>query len=189
MFRKPLVPPSGDGYSLGMLEEHRAYDLFSVVDRNREHLRAWLPWVDATQTPDDSAAYIRSALERIAHNQGRTAVMLHGRDIAGVIGTHAFDWLNRRAELGYWIAREHQGKGVVTEACRVVIHYLFEELALHRVEIHCATGNDRSISVAKRLGFTEEGRLRESLRLNARYHDRVVFAMLRQDWPAAQPRP
>ena len=70
----------------------------------------------------------------------------------------------------------------MTDACRAVLTHLFRELELHRVEIRCATGNARSAAIAKRLGFTLDGTLREAQLVGGRYHDLLVYGMLRQDW-------
>ena len=90
--------------------------------------------------------------------------------------------MNRRVEIGYWLGREYEGRGIMTDACRAVITHLFRELELHRVEIRCAVGNLRSAAIAKRLGFTLEGTQREAQLVGGQYHDLFVYGMLRQDW-------
>lgn len=167
-----------------LLEERHAPQVFALVDREREHLRPWMPWLDATQSGDDTLAYIKSVLEQFANNRGFVAGIWRGDQFAGTIGTHQIDWLNRRAEIGYWIGREFEGIGVVTEAVRLVTTHLFRDLDLHRVEIRCAASNTRSASIPKRLGFTFEATLREAHLVNGVHHDLLVFAMLKQDWKA-----
>ena len=66
MFSTPLR----DGFEIRLLEERHADEMFAAVDRNREHLRQWLPWVDATKTADDGLAFVRSSLEMFAAHQG-----------------------------------------------------------------------------------------------------------------------
>ena len=178
MFSKPLR----DGFELRLVEERHAEEMFAVVDRERQHLRAWLPWVDATRSPDDSLAFIRASLEQFANNKGFAAGIWKGPLFAGTVGTHPIDWMNRKVELGYWLAREFEGRGIVTEACRAVTAHLLNELDLHRVEIRCAVPNVKSAAVPKRLGFTHEATLREANCVNGVYYDLMVFAMLQQDW-------
>ncbi len=171
-----------DGFVLRLLEERHARTLFVAVEREREHLRPWLPWVDATRTEEDTLSFIRSVLEQFAENRGFTAGIWSGTRLVGTIGMQRIDWINRRVEIGYWLGREYEGRGIVTDACRAVLTHLFHELELHRVEIRCATGNARSAAIAKRLGFTLDGTLREAQLVGGRYHDLLVFGMLRQDW-------
>lgn len=158
--------------------------LFATVERERQHLREWFSWVDATGTEDDSVAFIRSSLEQFASNNGFAAGIWCGERLAGTVRTHRIDWMNRCAELGYWLAREHEGKGIATDACRAVTTHCFHELDLNRVEIRCAAGNLKSAAIPKRLAFTFEATLREAHFVNGRFHDMLVFSMLKRDWKA-----
>ena len=171
-----------DDFELRLLEERHAPELFAAVERNREHLRQWLPWVDAATAEDDVIAFIRSTLEMFAAHDGFTAGIWHRERAAGVIGTHRIDWPNRRAELGYWLAREFEGRGIITDACRVSINHLFREMDLNRVEIRCAAGNAKSSAIPRRLGFKLEGTHRDAYLVNGRYHDLLVYGMLKSEW-------
>ncbi len=167
---------------LQLLEERHAAQVFGLVDSDRDYLREWLPWVDATQTQDDTVSFIKSSLEQFASNKGFVAGIWTDRQFCGVIGTHQLDWLNRKGEVGYWLGRYFQGKGIMTAACRAVVTHLFDEIELNRVAIHCARGNEKSCAVAERLGFAEEGLAREAQLLHGRFHDLRHFAMLKKDW-------
>jgi ribosomal-protein-serine acetyltransferase len=171
-----------DGFELRLLEERHTKSLFEAVEREREHLRPWLPWVEATRTEEDTLSFIRSVLEQFAGNRGFAAGVWTGTRLVGTIGVHRIDWLNRRVEIGYWLGREYEGRGIMTDACRAVVTHLFHELELHRVEIRCAVENARSAAIAKRLGFALEGTLREAQLAGGRYRDLLVFGMLRQEW-------
>jgi ribosomal-protein-serine acetyltransferase len=74
----------------------------------------------------------------------------------------------------------------MTDVVRFVTNDCFETLGLNRVVIECATGNLRSRRIPERLGFMEEGVLRDAEKLYGTYHDIVVYAMLRRDWTKAQ---
>ncbi len=183
MFRAEIRP----GLELRLLEERHAPELFARVDSDRDYLRQWLPWVDANASEDDSAAFIRSALEQFAAGDGVTAGMWSNGRFAGVLGTHKIHRLYQKVELGYWIGYPFQGKGIVTDCCRAMVTYLFDERKLNRVEIHCAVDNAKSIAIPKRLGFKLEGTLREGDFSGGRYHDLHVFGMLSREWPRQRP--
>jgi ribosomal-protein-serine acetyltransferase len=178
MFRAQL----DENTYLRLLEERHAAEAFALVDQDRAFLREWLPWVDATETQDDTLAFIRSTLEQFASGKGIAAGIWHGNRFCGVIGTHKLDLLNRKVEIGYWLGQSFQGKGIITAACRVVVSHLLGEMGLNRVLICCATGNSKSAAVAQRLGFTEEGLAREAQLLRGHFHDLRRFAMLKKDW-------
>jgi ribosomal-protein-serine acetyltransferase len=171
-----------DGIHLKLLEERHASEIFEAVERDRAYLREWLPWVDPTTEVGTTLTFIKSTLEQFANNEGLTAGIWCGNEFAGTIGTHKIDWLNRKVEIGYWIASKFQGRGIVTDACRAFTNHAFEELKLNRVEIHCAIGNEKSCGIPKRLGFRLEGVLRDGQLLNGSYVDINVYAMLAREW-------
>jgi ribosomal-protein-serine acetyltransferase len=171
-----------EGVYVKLLEERHADEVFAVVDRERAYLREWLPWVDLTTEVEFTLNFIRTSLDQFASNDGFSAGIWSGSEFIGGIGTHKMDWLNRRVEIGYWIAQGFQGRGIVTDACRAVIDHAFNEWKLNRVEIHCAAGNEKSCAIPKRLGFQWEGMLREAQLLNGKYQDIHVYGMLARDW-------
>jgi ribosomal-protein-serine acetyltransferase len=179
MFSAILQP----GVELRLVEERHAPVLFALVEREREHLRQWLSWVDATRTEDDIVAFIRRAMEQFASNHGFSAAIWADGCIAGVVGIHRVDWVARKAEIGYWLAREFQGRGIATAAARAVTAHGLVELELNRMEIHCAADNTRSSAIPKRLGFIYEGIHREAQHLGGRYLDLEVYSMLRREYP------
>src|SRR5581483_4259141 len=111
-----------------------------------------------------------------------TCVVRHRGDIAGAIGLHTIDALNRATSIGYWLDEARSGRGIMTRACRAVITCAFRDYGLHRVEIRCATGNFRSCAIPRRLGFVEEGVLRQAGFLRDRWVDLRVFSALEQEW-------
>jgi ribosomal-protein-serine acetyltransferase len=178
MFRAPIRP----GVELRLLEERHSSAAFALMDQDRDYLRPWLAFVDTTVTEDDWRKFIRVSLDEFAANEGFTAGIWSAAAFLGVIGARKIDWLNGNVSLGYWIGREFQGKGIATDACRVVVDHLFDDLSLHRVEIQCATGNLRSAGVPRRLGFTLEGTRRQAELVNGRFYDLLLYSMLRSEW-------
>ncbi len=172
----------GQGLELRLFEEAEAAEIFALVDRNRVYLRQWLPWVDYETSPEDSLEFIRRSQQQYTNNEGFQLGIRSQDHLAGVIGYHTVDWPNRHVEIGYWLGAEFQGKGMMTRACRVLIDFAFEKLLFNRVAILCATGNARSRAIPERLGFTQEGTLRESEWLYDHFVDLVVYSMLAREW-------
>ncbi len=159
-----------------------AEPMFRLIDRNREHLRRWLPWVDATTSPADFASWVETGLEQMRANLGWHAMLEFRGQPVGSIGFKPVDWPNMRVEIGYWLAQEYEGHGLMTDTARCVTSYAFREWGLNRVEIRCAAANERSAGVARRLGFSEEGLLREAFKVGDEYQDLRLFGMLRREW-------
>jgi ribosomal-protein-serine acetyltransferase len=176
-----------DEVALALLEEQHAGELFRLVDANRPYLRQWLPWLDANTRPEHTAAFVQLGLRRFAAREGLACGIRFRGALAGVVGLHHIDWANRRTSLGYWVAEEHQGKGIVTRACAGLLDYVFGELGLNHVEIACAPGNERSCAVPERLGFVREGVLRQREWLYDHFVDHVVYGIVASEW-AGRPR-
>jgi ribosomal-protein-serine acetyltransferase len=174
-----------DEIELALLEERHAETLFELTDRNREHLREWLPWVDASRTVEDSKDFIKGALKQFAENNGFQAAIWYKGELAGEIGYHYLHRPTRRTEIGYWLGKAYTGQGIMTRATRKLVDYAFSELGLNRVEIRCATGNHKSRTIPERLGFIQEGILRQvGWRADNLLLDLVVYGMLANEWKA-----
>jgi ribosomal-protein-serine acetyltransferase len=178
MFSRIVAP----GLELRQIEERDAPAIYAVIERNREYLDPWLPWVQHTHSPADVVEFIRHVGPRCqAGDEVHAGIWLDGA-ISGVIGHHPVDWNNHTTAIGYWLDQCCQGRGIITRCCHALLDYLFDEVHLHRVEIRCATGNHRSCAVPERLGFQREGVLRHA-ELGARgWLDLVVWAILEHEW-------
>ncbi len=167
---------------LRQLAESDAAPLFGVIDSNRTYLRQWLPWLNTSKNPEDTLLFIRTAQEQFDNNDGFAAGIWYKNTIVGTIGFHKVDWLNRSVEIGYWLAEAYQGKGIATKSCKAFIDHAFGEWHLHRLQIRCATGNQRSCRIPERLGFVKEGMQRDAEFLYDRYVDLVIYGMLEEEW-------
>jgi RimJ/RimL family protein N-acetyltransferase len=98
--------------------------------------------------------------------------------LLGSISLMRFEWQHRRAEVGYWLAREARGLGHATRAVGLICGWAFQQLRLERIELLAATGNPASQQVAERSGFVREGVLRSYFRVASERQDMVAFAQL-----------
>ena len=171
-----------DSVELRQIAEDDAEALTTLIDHNRSYLKEWLPWLDSSQSIHDTARFIGRSIEQAEDDNGLTFGIVCQGALAGVLGQHYVDSLNRRTELGYWLDAGHQGGGIVTRAVARLTDYAFAEQDCNRVILHCATGNTRSRAVAERLGFVQEGILREAEWLYDHYVDLVVYSMLQRTW-------
>ncbi|HEY0756290.1 MAG TPA: GNAT family protein [Ktedonobacteraceae bacterium] len=182
-----LFIPVDAEITLRLLEEADAPQLFELIEHNRSHLRQWLPWVDYDTAVEDSRRFVKSSMQRYLDNEGFDPGILYQGQLVGIIGFHTVNWSNRQVEIGYWLAADFQGRGVMTRACRAMLNYAFRKLQLNRVSIRCATGNSRSRALPERLGFTQEGIQREGEWLYDHFVDLAVYSMLALEWNALYP--
>lgn len=192
--------PLGDDAALiprtvAILEAHHA-----LLMANLERLARWDPGFDAA-----NPATLHQTRDRLEH-QGRA--WLEGTrlplDIAvpadrdwrlvGTVGLGC-DLTARAGEIGYWIDAAYEGRGLVTRAVAAVLDQAFSHMGLDRVELRTGLDNARSRGVARRLGFTEEGVLREAVIFpDGTRDDDIVYGLLAREWRARRddggpPRP
>lgn len=156
-----------------------AAELFAVIDANREHLRPWMGWEPTTLGPPDVQAFIersRASADDIEAN----GIFVDGVAV-GSVGLRV-EAMNAQAEIGYWLAADHQGRGLVTRACTRFIEHGFGEMSLGRIELKAGVENVRSRAVAERLGMTQEGILRSAERVAAGRIDLVLYSLLPPEW-------
>ena len=169
-----------DTLQLRLLEEADADELYALIEADRAYLAEWLPW-PAAQTLAATAEFIRKARRQLDAGGGlQGALVLDGR-IVGAGGLLGIDWEARKTGIGYWLAEDHQGRGLMTRAVQAVTDYAFGELDLNRVEIQVGADNAKSRAIPERLGFRQEGVLRDYERVGDRYLDIVVYALLARD--------
>jgi RimJ/RimL family protein N-acetyltransferase len=101
----------------------------------------------------------------------------------GNIGLHSVDWRNRSAVLGIVIAeKEYWGQGYGTDAITALLGFAFREMNLHRVFLFTYDFNERAIRCYEKCGFQHEGRAREAVFRDGRYHDSLLMGILRGDF-------
>ena len=172
----------GEETELHVLEEQHSPELFKLVDSSRSHLRPWLPFVDRYQTVSEATAFIRRFQEKASKKDGLALGIRFKGNLGGVITYDYFDWSNRATLIGFWLGEPFQGKGLMTKACSALVNVAFQEMNLNRVEIGCASENARCRAIPERLGFKQEGILRQREQVHDHFVDIVVYSMLVGDW-------
>jgi len=167
---------------LELISRSHADELFELIESNREYLKQWLPWLDNNRYFQNTIDFIKISQIQYERNETVQFALMYKGKVAGVVGFHRIDWLNRSTSIGYWLGEQYQGKGLITKSCSTVLDYSFGRMGLNRIEIRCATENLKSRAIPKRLGFKEEGLIREAEWLYDHFVDHVVYGMLESEW-------
>jgi ribosomal-protein-serine acetyltransferase len=156
--------------------------VYAAVDACRAHLGRWLPWVENANDIGETIQFIEETERQ--RRQGLSVVygIWSEEEFCGTIGMHHIDEKNLNLQIGYWLKEGAQGKGLAFQACATLLGVAFELMAMERVEIRVAVGNERSEAVARRLGFREEGLLRRSQRLLGEFVDLKVYSLLAEEF-------
>ena len=102
--------------------------------------------------------------------------------LIGHCGFFDIDRSNCCAEISYCLKSGLWGQGIMTEAVDAMLRFGFEDYGFNRIVAKVIKGNAGSIKVLQKLGFVQEGILRESLYKNGQYHDLIVFSILKSEY-------
>jgi aminoglycoside 6'-N-acetyltransferase len=93
------------------------------------------------------------------------------------------NWDVPEFEIGFFVDKDHEGQGYVTEAVRVVMGFIFQHLEAHRVRLECDDTNERSWRVAERCGMVREGHIRENKRnADGTLSGTLHYGLLKREW-------
>ncbi len=92
-----------------------------------------------------------------------------------------------RADVGLALEKRSRGRGYGEEVANLLLREVFEQLNLHRAEWWTFAENTASVELGKKMGFREEGRLRDVVFFDNRYHDMVVLGILKDDYEKGKP--
>lgn len=153
--------------------------IFNLLNDERDYMREWLPFVDTTHAPEDTAAFVNSALQ----SDNEHFVISYKDKIVGLIGFKDIDSANRRTEIGYWLSQYAQGNGIMFRSVQRLLVYAFEELAMNRIQIRVAVENQKSRNIPEKLGFLLEGIERDGeLLVENKYTDIAIYSLLKREY-------
>lgn len=171
---------------LRWLEPADAEDLYRIFS-DPEVMKFW------STPPLTEPAQARELVDQIhrsfgEHSLYQWGVALHEGDrVIGTCTLAHLDPKNQRAELGFALARDEWGKGLMREALGALIAFAFGPLDLARLEADVDPRNAASLGLLEHLGFVREGMLRERWRVAGQIQDSVMLGLLRREWPGAPP--
>jgi len=156
-----------------MAIEQQQGEVFAYRDSasTEEGVSRWWRWIFDGQRADPRTDY-------------RFAAELDNQLIG--IARVCIDWApTRKGSIGYAFAKAHWGKGIGTEAARLVTDFGFKQLNLHRIEATIEPDNLRSQRVSEKLGMTYEGRMRDNFLVGEEWRDALLYAVLEDEWPTS----
>ena len=129
--------------------------------------------------------YIESVSNE-AHDQRTFAIETLSHHYIGALDLRNINWIDRHAGIGIVIGdKDYWGKGYGTDAMRVLLRIAFDKMNLHRVHLDVHAFNERAVACYKRLGFKQEGVMREYHYGKGRYHDTIMMGLLASEYRAA----
>lgn len=152
---------------------------------NDPSVARWTLHIPSPYSEQNARNYLRRA--RTGRRAGQSLHFMIVRRSDGVLlggaGLHRIEEESQRAEVGYWLGREHRGHGYASEAVSVLLRVGFGRLGIHRIEARVFPRNAPSIHVVRRCGFRYEGRLRDEVQKDGRWRATLLYSRLSTDPP------
>jgi ribosomal-protein-serine acetyltransferase len=170
-----------DNISLQLLKMEDARTLFETTRKNDSHLRKWLWWLDDDKNVEDIQNYIRASNLRQEKQEGIDWLIWENEKLIWWIALDPLDTQNKKTAIMYWLTESSEGKWIMSDSLKILIHYIFETLKLNRIEIRCAIGNEKSSNIPKKLWFSYEWISRQSEWLYDHFVDLEIYSLLKNE--------
>lgn len=157
------------------------FEIFNYrSDKETNQFQGWLP-----DTINDVENFIKTLSTKIDEPNTWFQFVIIEKErekIIGDLGIHFFDKDNKQVELGCTLDRYFHNKGYATEALICMINYLFRDLNKHRIMTSIDPSNKNSIRLVERIGFRKEAHFVESILVNGKWVDDIIYALTEKDW-------
>ena len=181
----------GDGFELRLAVPGDVPQLLAYRRENADHFEPFEPARSADHFTE--AYWERQVAIGLAEFEAGLSVKMYIFEPgpgAEVIGLASFSNIVRgpfqSCFVGYALGGRHQGRGVMTEALRLGVDYMFTEQRLHRIAANYLPHNTRSAAVLRRLGFTVDGYARDYLLIDGPWQDHILTSLLNPAWEARE---
>jgi diamine N-acetyltransferase len=147
------------------------------LDNNETVMHYWF------EEPYEAFVELSDLYEKHIHDQSeRRFVVVYGEDSVGLVELVEINHIHRRADFQLIISPKFQGKGFATKAVLLGMDYAFKILNLHKLSLVVDCENERAIKVYRKLGFKEEGLLREEYFADGVYRDAYCMAVFQNEY-------
>ena len=154
--------------------------------KNKLYLQPWEPLWSINELERSSFVKRVRMFERLSHNDQAYSFLIFTSDNEDFIGevniSNVLRGIIQSCTIGYWIAKDCEGKGMMSESLELVKEFIFNELKLHRIEAACLPHNMPSLKVLLKNGFIKEGTARKLLKINDKWQDHTVLSFILDDF-------
>lgn len=163
-----------DTLSLVLVHDTFAQEVADLVNRQTDYLGVWLPWVQG-YNEDSYRHFANFALRRYADNEALHTHIVHEGRIVGAVSLNEIYYQLKKAEIGYWLSQDYQGRGIMTQAVKAIMTIAKDNYAMAVVNIKAAEHNLPSRKVAERLGFSFDGIIANNELVNGKILNHALY--------------
>lgn len=175
-----------DNYTLRLLKMDDLNNYYELIENNRKRLEDFFAGTVAiTKTLDDTRVHLEDVTEKTESKNYFPFIVVDNNtgNIISSLQVKSVDWSIPKAELGYYVDTDYEGKGIVTTATDKIIDFCFNELEMRKLYIRTHESNIASIKVAEKNGFTKEGVIRSDYKTTkGELIDVIYYGLLRDEY-------
>ena len=153
---------------------------------SRDFLTPWEPiWLEDELTKNAYRRRLRRYARDSRDGVGYAFFIFSKADdslLGGITLSNVRRGVTQSCSVGYWMGEKFAGQGMMQDAVKTSFSFVFNELGLHRLEAACLPNNEASTAVLLKTGFIKEGYARQYIRINGKWSDHLLFAILKIDW-------
>ena len=163
------------------LRELSMDDASTIINLMSYEIAKYLYEVPYLYKIDDALNFINSSYKNFILQNGITFGIEYKvtsysiQLLAGTIDIKDIDYVNKKANIGYWIGKQYQGKGIATECVNLVVNYAFDELKLKEISAYIFPDNNSSIRVLEKNGFEKTKEVNEYHPISNSYKNSLVY--------------
>jgi RimJ/RimL family protein N-acetyltransferase len=164
-----------------MLRRPRMSDADAIAHYcNDRSISKWIPRIPHPYTRKHAVHYIKEKNKNWKKKTDYEYVIEYNGKLIGTTALRVRE--DDRGVLGWWVGKPYRGKGIATEAAKLIMQEGFKTLNLHRIDARFIVGNKASERVMKKLGMKYEAKLRESIKRGGEYLNSVQYVILRREF-------
>ena len=162
--------------SIALQIHSHAKELFLITEKNRAVLSKIFPHI--VESEDEMKRKITDKLLGFAKEECHYQSIFYRDKIVGSINFYTIDKFNKRTNIGYWLDKDYEGRGIMSAVVRDFIQMGINYYDINKFEIRCSVDNHKSCALAKRVGFEEEGVIRSYGFINGKKIDLKIYGLV-----------
>jgi len=171
---------------LALVEKRHSRKFFEFIEKNRKYYTGILHFIDKLKNEKDAELFINDSLEMMKQGKMVYWGIWNEKNIIGEVSIRGIDEEFKKAEIGYFIDKDFEGKGIISQSCSILINYVFHEFDIERLELGCDVNNIRSQYIANKFGFKLEGVARKAFIANGKLIDCNIYSLLKSEYKATK---
>ncbi len=176
-----ILPPQEIIFETFILRKLKHTDAASITKHITSEIVRYTANIPYPYTEKNAQAFIKLSLKKNYQERALVYGIQINNEIVGICSIDSIDNINRKGILGYWLAKEHWGKKITSQAAKKVVEIAFNNCNLHRIEVEHFEENIASKKIIEKLGFQLEGIKRDIFFRENHWHNSFIYSLIKKE--------